>query len=433
MAKIDSAYDYYITTYGNQKTSRYDAHKKSDLRKIYNHIINSNKDSPLYKLSNVEEAKRYAIDIKENAKSIQNVVASLSDSYGGFSDSFQKKVAVSSDEETVDVKYVGDGNEQNPTDQFHIQINRLAMPQVNTGNYLKNDSLSFTPGTYSFDLNTNTSSYEFQYNVSIGETNLNVLQKLANLVNNSNLGLTADILDDGNDASALSLTSHQTGLSEEESYLFSITPGTSTESLKAMDLLGINNVTSEASNSDFLLNGISQTSLSNTFTVNNEFELTLKQPSPDGKPARIGFKTSTDAVADNIQTLIDAYNGILDIADSYSQNGSHHGIRLLNDMSSVSKYHRSELEGIGLMVQDNGSITLNRDILSEAITPERAESTFGTLTRLKDHIGAKAENASINPMNYVDKIIVAYKNPGHNFPAPYISSIYSGMMLDSYV
>ena len=35
-------------------------------------------------------------------------------------------------------------------------------------------------------------------------------------------------------------------------------------------------------------------------------------------------------------------------------------------------------------------------------------------------------------MNYVQKVVVAYKNPGHNFNTPYISSIYSGMMLDSY-
>lgn len=71
--------------------SRYDSHKKSDLRKVYNQILKSNKDSPLYKIPNIEDAKRHAIDIKESAKSIQNVVASLADRYGAFEDSFQKK------------------------------------------------------------------------------------------------------------------------------------------------------------------------------------------------------------------------------------------------------------------------------------------------------------------------------------------------------
>lgn len=433
MARIDSAYDYYVSTYGNQKASRYDSHKKSDLRKLYNHIVKSNKESPLYKLSNVEDAKRYAIDIKENAKAIQNVVASLSDRYGGFADSFQKKVAVSSDEETVEVKYVGDGNETNQTEQFDIQINRLAMPQVNEGHYLKKDALFLTPGTYSFDLNTNTSSYEFQYNVNSGDTNYDVMQKLSNLVNNSNLGLTAEIKENAEGLYALSLTSHQTGLSQEESYLFSITPGTSPESIKAMDVLGINNVSSPASNSDFLLNGAPQTSLSNTFTINNAFELTLKRTSPDSQPSKIGFKANTDAVADNIQTLVDAYNGMLHTAKNYSQSHPSQANRLLSDMNSLSKGHKSELEAIGLMVSEDGFLSIDRDLLADAITPEHADHTFKTLSNLKDMIGAKAESATINPMRYVDKVVVAYKNPGRNFAAPYISSIYSGLMLDNYI
>ena len=101
MARIDSAYAYYVMTYGNKEVSRYDSHKKSDLRKVYNNIVKTNKESPLYKISNMDNAKRFAIDIKENAKSIQNVVASLSDKYGSFEDSFQKKVAVSSGQTLV--------------------------------------------------------------------------------------------------------------------------------------------------------------------------------------------------------------------------------------------------------------------------------------------------------------------------------------------
>jgi flagellar hook-associated protein 2 len=433
MAKIDSAYDYYVSTYGNQSTSRYDSHKKSDLRKVYNHIIKANKESPLYKISNMDSAKRYAIDIKENAKAIQNVVASLSDNYGDFSHSFQKKVAISSDEDTVSVAYIGDGKEENSADNFEIQINRLASPQVNTGHMLRDNALSFIPGSYSFDLTTTTSAYEFQYSVNQGETNQDVLNKLSGLINGSNLGVTAAIVRDGNGSSALSLTSRQTGLAQEENFLFSITPAADPESLTAMNTLGINNVTREAENSEFLLNGTLRSSLSNTFTINKAFELTLKQPSPDGQPATISFKANTDAVADNIQTLAEAFNGILATADRYSQSGSGHGQRLASDMSSVTKNHKEQLESIGLMVAENGSISIDRERLADAIQPERAADTFETLNEFKDLVGAKADNAAINPMRYVDKVIVEYKNPGRNFAAPYISSIYSGMMLDSFI
>ena len=39
---------------------------------------------------------------------------------------------------------------------------------------------------------------------------------------------------------------------------------------------------------------------------------------------------------------------------------------------------------------------------------------------------------TFNKMEYVNKTIVAYKNPGHNFVAPYANSSYSGMMFNFY-
>lgn len=428
MARIDSAYNYYMSTYANREVSRYDSHKKSDLRKVYNNIVKTNKESPLYKISNPSEAKLFAIDIKENAKSIQNVVASLSDQYGSFTDSFQKKVAVSSEEDKVAVTYIGDGKEENLAEQFDISVEKLATPQVNVGNTLKNTGKDIRPGAYSFDLNTNTAAYEFQYSVGDDETNLDVIQKLAKLVNTSNLGVRAKILENGKDASALALTSVQTGLGDGEAYLFSISPDASPGSMEAMDILGINRVEQEAQNSSFTLNGNAHSSLSNTFTINNAFELTLKGETEGN--ASIFFKPSTDAIADNIQTLVDVYNRILSTAESYAGGTNH---RLLNDMSSVSKNRQAALEYIGLMVGENGSLTIDKDILAAAVAPERADQTFETLNNFRDAIGQKAENASINPMHYVDKVVVAYKNPGHNFATPYISSIYSGMMLDHYV
>lgn len=432
MARIDSVYDYYMSTYANKEVSRYDAHKKSELRRVYNSIVKANKESPLYKISNMEEAKKFAIDIKEGTKSIQNVVAALSDSYGGFEDSFQKKVAVSSEEDNVAVKYVGNGEEDNSTDTFSIDVQKLAQPQVNTGNYLKDDVLSFKPGSYSFDLATPSTTYEFIYTVNDGDTNKDVLTRLSNLIASANLGITAEVLERDDNFSALSLTSRQTGLSAEEAYLFNINPDATNDSIVAMSQLGIDKITQEASNSSFTLNGAMRSSLSNTFTINNTFELTLKQPT-DGCPATIGFKTNSEAVADNIQTLLDAFNGVIKTAENYADTGASAGNKLFNDVGSVSKSRQASLAYIGLMVADDGQISINKDILAAAVQPDRAGETYQTLTDFKDALGEKAGNVAINPMSYVNKIVVAYKNPGHNFNTPYISSIYAGMMLDKIV
>lgn len=57
----------YCSTYGKATGSRYDSHKKSELRSLYNNIIKLNKESPLYKITQTGDVKEFAIDIKANA------------------------------------------------------------------------------------------------------------------------------------------------------------------------------------------------------------------------------------------------------------------------------------------------------------------------------------------------------------------------------
>ena len=42
----------------------------------------------------------------------------------------------------------------------------------------------------------------------------------------------------------------------------------------------------------------------------------------------------------------------------------------------------------------------------------------------------KSNQVSLDPMQYVNRKVVAYKNPGHNLTSPYTSSIYSGMIFN---
>lgn len=428
MAVIDSAYHYYLTTYANSAASRYDTHKKSELRNVYNSILKINKESPLYKFKNDADVPHFLIDIKEHARQIKNVVSSLSDSSDGLESAFQKKVAYSSDDAIVAASYVGSESNEEVSQNFEIEVRELAAPQINLGNFLKSDEADITPGNYSFDLTTTTNSYEFQYTVTPEDTNRTIQEKLARLVNTSSVGLSAEVITDDKNRSALKLISRQTGLSESESYLFDIKPSASTESISAVEMLGIHHITSPARNSSFILNGMEHSSYSNTFTINNTFELILNGISPEDTPSQIGFKTSVDAVADNLQALVQVYNNFIQTGEKYASSSQ--GIRLLQDLKAVSYSYRNNLESIGMIVEDNGSISIDKALLAAAVDTEDPSATFSVLNSFKNSLFAKANNASINPIKYVDKIIVAYKRPGVNFTSPYFSSIYSGMMMD---
>jgi len=428
MAVIDSAYQYYLSTYRDSTVSRYDTHKKSQLRDVYNRIIKINKESPLYKIKDAGDVTKYAIDIKETTKSLQNVIASLE---GGVEGAFTKHIAQSSNEDVVTAEYIGsDDTDAENIHGFEIQVQQLASNQVNLGNYLNPERLDIEPGSYSFDLNTNTRSYEFQYTVNDGESNLTVLQKLAKLVNSAGIGLSATVDTNEIGQVALRIASKQTGISENEEYLFQIVPSAGAVSTRAINVLGINHIDTEAKSSSFLLNGTPHSSYSNTFTVDNHFDITLRGINDGQDFAKIDFKANADAIADNVQRLVTAYNNIINLAHAHSE--SRNSGKLIRDISSVAHNYHNELEAIGINIEENSLLSIDRSLLTDAVTAPDAEQTFTILNDFKDDLNERSANAFIDPMKYVNKLVVAYKNPGRNFATPYITSIYSGMMLDRY-
>lgn len=85
-----------------------------------------------------------------------------------------------------------------------------------------------------------------------------------------------------------------------------------------------------------------------------------------------------------------------------------------------------------MLVDTDGSVSLDRSLLASALDTPNPETAFSVLNEFKNSLFAKANNASLDPVQYVNKIIVTYKRPHANFVSPYASSIYAGMMLDRY-
>ena len=165
------------------------------------------------------------------------------------------------------------------------------------------------------------------------------------------------------------------------------------------------------------------------FFVNNAFSITLLGTTPKGQPVTIGFKPGAEVVADDVQSLVDSFNTILRTAENY-RDSLQSNEKLLKDMGNVSKLYSAQFAPIGLDVEPNGIIDMNYNQLAQSIVSPDADASLDVLNRFKDTLGHKAEAATIDPMNYVNKVLVAYKNPGKNYVNPYETSIYSGMMLD---
>ena len=428
-AILSNVYNHYLTAYAPKSTTQYDTHKKSELRSIYNSIVKLNKESPWYLDTKSAATREYAISLKENARLLHNTIASL----GGLKEeeSLAQKAAYSSDPDSVDATYVGSLNgEEGASPSFEITVNTLAAPQENMGRYLPDEPAALPPDTYSFDVAINDLNYEFQFNINAGDTNRDLQERLVRLINNADIGIKAR-LDAGNTKSSIRLSSTATGLPEGKDSIFNISDDRTSKTSGVVDYLGLNFISRQPVNSSFTLNGEERHTASNTFTVGKMFEVELKAVTSAESPVTVGLKTDVESLTDNINTLIGGYNTFVNAANAYKESQTLSN-RLSKEMGGIALRYTAELEDMGIRLQSDNTISIDEDLLRESAAGPEGLNSYQALKSFAHALVQKTSQVSLNPMNYVNRTIVAYKNPGRNFASPYVTSAYSGMMFNSY-
>lgn len=430
-AALNTVYNHYLTAYAPKGTTRYDTHKRSELRSIYNSIVKLNKESPLYLPDTSKESQIFAVGLKENARQLRNTIASL----GGLDESelLNKKTAYSSNSDLVEASFIGDIPEDGTIPSYNIEVTALASGQTNIGSFLPSSkAIALPEDTYSFDVTINDLSYEFQYNVHDGETNREVQERLSRLITNADIGLKADLIEDGNGNSALRLSSIATGIKEGKNALFHVSDENTSKTKGCVDYFGIDSIAVSPSNAEFLLNGEARTASSNHFTIEKMFEVQLNGvSSSDQDIAQIGLKADVDSLTENISNLIDGYNSFIDSASGYS-SAYPKSRRLVGEMSHIAELYRTEFEKMGVTYDETGELSLDKDTLRKTALADGGGESLSTIKDFANSVLQKTGQITLNPMQYVEKTIVAYKNPGHNFATPYVTSAYSGMMFNSY-
>lgn len=429
---MTTIYNHYMTTYAPKKSdARLDSHNKNELKNIYSNILKLNKEAPLYIYDRNEQTTSFALSLKENTRQLQHTI--LNTAGNTENTLFKNKAAFSSNEDIVSVKYIGnESDSSNESDSYEIEIQNLASPQINIGYSLPNDEKSLKPGSYSFDVSHNNLAYEFQFTVNEEDTNIDIQTKLARLFNHANIGLNASIIDGENNTSALKIESAQTGESGIPGKpLFTIQSTTHNDAFDVVDFLGIDYIAQEASNAHFYINGEETGTASNQFIINNTFEITLKNVSPDSRePVIIGLKANVDSLKDNIHNLIGGYNSFLQAVDEYKNIASSN--KLSFEMKNVAKLYRNELDAIGINITDSGTLSVDDNLLIQTAESEEAYDLLSPLKSFSSSLFEKGEEISRDPLNYANKKLVAYKNPGKNFTSPYAASSYSGLLFNYY-
>ena len=425
---ISSVYSYYLSQYGNKSNSKYDSHTRTQLKNTYSKVVKINSQTPVYKLDLSTAAQKYAIDLKEHARALENITEDLSDGADGTM-TF-KKSAVSSNASAVNASYITDFGAASDDESFDINVKQLACSQLNTGNYLQPRSKHIKPGEYSFDLSINDVIYEFQFKVDNSETTNNIQNEIARLINRSNIGLTANIKEDNLGNTAINIESEATGINGTTPVIFSIKSDDASNQ-PLIDTLGLDRVTQYPANAIFDVDGDERSSMSNSITINKAYDVKLSKVTEE--PVTISLKADADSIVESLNELVAGYNNLISVTNDENNNHFQGTEKLQNEIASIARSYKKQLADSGLSLNKDGTISADKEVIINADNKDALSHIYESLNSFKNSIKEKAENIALNPMDYVNNKIIAYKNPLRSFPDPYNLSAYTGMMFNGYI
>lgn len=327
---------------------------------------------------------QYVADIKQGAKDVSSAWKGLSSAYGSQS-AYRTKSAASANEDAL----VATGGAANAK-AFDVQVVQLASGQVNQGNALTTTKAAENLGYHQMQIDMGGKSHSVSFSVNQGDSNHTMLQKMAEAINAKGIGLKAAIQQkDG--ASTLSVTADSGGEFAIRDVMGSAAAST-----------GIDTMLNPSQEAQYRIDGGAlQTSASNTVKLSNGVTLNFKEASD--AQVRVSFQSNTAGVVDKALDLVEGYNALLSAAE---QNAGARGAdRLTRELSGIARTYASSLSRIGISVDANGYLTLQKEAAEKAAQDGRMESFFtgnsGASFGFGNRLSRVAESITRSPSQYV--------------------------------
>lgn len=421
-----NVYNYLLADHSRQTMSKYDAHKPSELRSVMKKITRLTQSSPVYLIRLSDAKQTYALNLKDSAIALSNSLCMMSEDSSD--NVFVRKKANSSDESQVSARIVTENYERLP-EEPQIQVKRLATSQVNTGKEFYSSSKGLPEGTYRFTVSVNENHYDFQYNIRRDARHREVIEGLSSFISKARIGITAVPVSHSADKIQMRLESDMTGAPEGEKIfsLKDIQDGTGKGLVEYYDL---NHVSSYPRSASFTLNGEIKTSLNNRFLLGKSLEVFLVAPGETA--ANIYYTPDSEQILSGIHEMMDSYNQIIDSTLEYGEKTAQ-PVKMVRELQRLLQPYYSEMESCGISLDEKGRMMLDEGLAMQAAADGEMAKTFGWNSALNLRLQDKMNEIKINPMDYVDKIMVSY--PDYGKPpkgSSYITSLYSGMLFNYY-
>jgi len=251
-----------------------------------------------------------------------------------------------------------------------ISVTQLAQGQTNQSSELNSSrKSSFFIGENKFKVSANGKETTVSINVSFNDTNRDALSNLANTINNLNLGITAKVTyNNTHKTSSLEISSNNIG--KESTFSIEDVEG------DIIKKSGVSHISSNASNSILTIDGQQYTHNSNTISMDsNHLNVTFK--STTKVETRINVSDNIEAIARGIESFATKFNQSISFVRSPNQFVI--SSKLHSELKSIVSSKQGTLESVGIHLNDDASLTVDRKRLDEALSEdlEKIKKLFG--------------------------------------------------------
>lgn len=274
---------------------------------------------------------------------------------------------------------------------YDISVTQLAQTQENTGLELDKDASSVVDiGTNTFNVNIKGQDHELSVTIAEGDTNEEALQKIAFSINEANIGISAEVTDGSEEGTGkLSLTSNDTGT--ENSFTISDISG------NTITATGADSVSNAAQNAGYNVDGIDNTSNSNTIYL-DEGSVTVNLKGVGESILEVAPDEAN--VKNAITDLVSELNSFI---DNLGENSDYIKDEVLSSVNSFIKDNKAGLESIGITQDENGKLEIDDDQLTAAVSQnmDNIKDVLSSFDGLAVQVNNYASRVSTDsPLNY---------------------------------
>lgn len=297
---------------------------------------------------------------------------------------------------------------------YGISVSQVAQAQKNTGLDLERyASGAVGTGTNTFTVTIGGQDHELGVAVEEGDTNEEVLQKIALAVNEADIGVTAEVVDGGEEGTRkLTVASKDTGAASA----FAIAD----VSGNAVAATGAAGVSAVAQNAAYSVGGVNATSSSNTIYLDEGLVTVTLQGTGDAVLTVAPDAGKIEGAVTGFVSGLNSFIGHLEENSDYIKD------EVLAAVNSFIAGNKSGLASIGITQNEDGTLAVDEDLLSAAAggDTDKIKSVFGGRDGLAVRVNSYASQvATDSPLNYAKEA----KNISTEF-TDYIYGTSAGML-----